>query len=63
MPTVAPSVDVVVDDTAGPGRGQTIVDLRGQRRGPRDQPGTHVRVVLETDIPLGPQLIERVLTL
>jgi purine nucleosidase len=63
VPTIAPAVDVIVDDTDGPGRGQTIADLRGQRRGPRDQPGAHVRVVLETDLPLGPQLIERVLTL
>jgi purine nucleosidase len=61
--TVAPAVDVVVDDTDGPGRGQTICDLRGQRQGPRDQPGAHVRVVLETDVRLGPQLLERILSL
>ena len=61
--TVAPAVEVIVDDGNGPGRGQTIADLRGQRRGPRDQPGAHVRVVLETDRLLGPVLIERVLSL
>ncbi|WP_308116547.1 nucleoside hydrolase [Leifsonia poae] len=37
-PTVAPEVDVVVDATGGPGRGQTICDLRGQRSGAADQP-------------------------
>ena len=63
VPTKAPAVPVVVDDTDGPGRGQTICDLRGQRRGPRDAPGAHVRVVLDTDQQLGPQLIERLLTL
>jgi purine nucleosidase len=61
--TRAPAVHVVVDDTDGPGRGQTICDLRGQRIGPRDQPDAHVRVVLETDIPLADHLIERILTL
>jgi len=61
--TVAPLVDVVVDDGNGPGRGQTICDLRGQRRGPRDQPGAHVRVVLDTDIKLGDHLIERILSI
>ena len=59
--TVAPSVPVVVDDTDGPGRGQTIADLRGQRTGPRDVEGAHVRVVLQTDQPLAPLLRERLL--
>lgn len=57
----APSVPVVVDDTHGPGRGQTICDLRGQRNGPRDVEGSHVRVVLETDQALGPVLLKRLL--
>lgn len=60
--TVAPAVGVVVDDSHGPGRGQTICDLRGQRRGAVDQPGAHVRVVLATSEPLGPHLIERILS-
>ena len=59
--TVAPAVDVVVDQGYGPGRGQTICDLRGQRNGPVDQPGAHVRVVLGTDQPLAPLLLERLL--
>ena len=59
--TRAPNVPVVVDDTQGPGRGQTICDLRGQRTGARDVEGAHVRVVLATDQPLGPVLLERLL--
>ncbi|KAE8765650.1 nucleoside hydrolase [Georgenia thermotolerans] len=58
-PTIAPAVDVTVDDTLGPGRGQTICDLRGQRLGPVDQPKRHVRVVLDTDRPLAEHLLER----
>jgi purine nucleosidase len=61
--TNAPAVSVVVDATRGPSRGQTVCDLRGQRLGPVDQPGAHVRVVLATDVPLAPLLIERILTL
>lgn len=62
-PTVAPAVSVVVDDTHGPGRGQTICDLRRQRTGPVDQPGAHCRVVLATDIPLASVLVERIISL
>jgi len=61
LPTNAPLVDVVVDATAGPARGQTICDLRGQRLGPVDQPGAHIRVVLGTDRPLDAHLLERLL--
>jgi purine nucleosidase len=59
--TSAPAVPVVVDTGSGPGRGQTIVDLRGQRRGPADIPGARTRVVLGTDAPLAPWLMERLL--
>lgn len=58
----APSVEIVVDATQGPGRGQTICDLRGQRLGPVDQPGARHRVVLELDAPFGPHLVERLTT-
>lgn len=44
----APRVPVTVDTSGGPGRGQTICDLRSQRRDPGDVPGAQVRVVLET---------------
>lgn len=57
--TRAPAVEIVVDTTGGPGRGQTICDLRGQRRGPVDRPGVRTRVALATDRPFGPVLIER----
>ncbi|MCF7549923.1 nucleoside hydrolase [Pseudonocardia sp. WMMC193] len=59
--THAPAVPVVVDDTHGPGRGQTLVDLRHQRSGETDVPGAHVRVVLDIDPPLAPHLRERLL--
>lgn len=58
-PTLAPRVHVTVDDTQGPGRGQTICDLRGQYAGRPDQPGARCRVVLATDAPLAPHLMER----
>ena len=58
-PTVAPRVHITVDTTMGPGRGQTICDLRGQRLGPVNQPGANCRVVLATDKPLAPLLVQR----
>lgn len=61
VPTRAPRVPVVVDTGDGPGRGQTIADLRGQRLGDRHHDGVRTRVVLETDAPLGPHLIETIL--
>jgi purine nucleosidase len=61
--TNAPAVPVVVDDSRGPGRGQTICDLRRQRVAPRDHPGATVRVVLDTAAPLAPHLMERLLAL
>lgn len=61
--TRAPAVPVTVDDTAGPGRGQTICDLRGPRSGVADVPGCRTRVVLEVEDDLAPHLVERILTL
>jgi purine nucleosidase len=60
-PTVAPRVPVVIDATKGPGRGQTLCDLRDQRRGSVDHPGARCRVVLATDAPLAPHLVGRLL--
>jgi purine nucleosidase len=57
-PSRALRVPVVVDTSDGPGRGQTIVDLRGQRLGPRHHDGVRTTVVLETDAPLAPHLLE-----
>lgn len=54
----APAVPVEVDVTDGPGRGQTVCDLRAQRLGARDHEGATVRVVLATDRPLGPHLLD-----
>ncbi|MGG7465027.1 MULTISPECIES: nucleoside hydrolase [unclassified Plantibacter] len=59
--TRAPAVPVVVDTTQGPGRGQTICDLRGQRFGPVDRVGRRTRVVLDTDRKLAAHLVERIL--
>ncbi|SHM69999.1 nucleoside hydrolase [Cryptosporangium aurantiacum] len=58
-PVMAPTVQVVVDATDGPGRGQTICDLRGERVGYPVQPTARVRLVLTLDAPFGPHLIER----
>jgi len=60
LPTVAPAVPAVVDTTDGPGRGQTVFDLRGQRLGPVDHDGEHVRVVLATTPGFPEHLAERV---
>lgn len=59
QPRRAPAVEVVVDATRGPGRGQTVCDLRGQRLGPVDQPGARHRVVLQMEQPFAPHMIER----
>ena len=59
--TLAPVVRVGVDDSDGPGRGQTICDLRGSYAGYPEQRGAHCSVVLDTDVPLTPHLMERLL--
>lgn len=59
----APVVQVVVDHTEGPGRGQTICDLRGRRIGYPEQPGAHCRVVLSLVDDFAPQLMDRLLRL
>jgi purine nucleosidase len=59
--TRAPRVPVVVDTSQGPGRGQTIADLRGQRLGDRHHEGARTRVVLEAEGELAPHLIETIL--
>ncbi|MCU1528194.1 MAG: rihA [Frondihabitans sp.] len=59
--TRAPAVPIVIDTTSGPGRGQTICDLRGQHRGTFDHEGLRTRVVLDIDEPLAPHLVGRLL--
>jgi len=56
----APAVPVTVDITDGPGRGQTLCDLRRQRAGAFDHPEATVRVVLATDRPLADHLADRI---
>jgi purine nucleosidase len=57
----APIVAVEVDATDGPGRGQTICDLRGHTLGYPEQPGAHCRVVLELDEDFAPTLLAQLL--
>ncbi|TQS46910.1 nucleoside hydrolase [Cryptosporangium phraense] len=57
-PTLAPAVQIVVDETDGPGRGQTICDLRGERVGYPAQPTARNRLVLEISAPFAPHLME-----
>jgi len=57
----APVVRVVVDDSDGPGHGQTICDLRGIYSGFPEQSGAHTRVVLELEQDFAPLLLERLL--
>lgn len=63
VPTVAPTVHVEVDSTDGPGRGQTICDLRGNHRGFPAQPGAHVSVVLQSGTDFGERLVQRIVQL
>ena len=49
IPTLAPVVGAKVDATNGPGRGQTLCDLRGMYMGFPEQEGARCRVVLECD--------------
>ncbi|WP_411700292.1 nucleoside hydrolase [Conyzicola sp.] len=58
----APVVRVLVDDTDGPGRGQTICDLRGMYNGFPEQSGAHARVVLALDDDFAPTLLATLLT-
>ncbi|MGI8459620.1 MAG: nucleoside hydrolase [Propionibacteriaceae bacterium] len=57
--TLAPVVRATVDDSDGPGRGQTICDLRGMYAGYPEQRGAHCSVVLDIDVPLAPHLMGR----
>lgn len=61
VPVSAPATAVIVDDTAGPGRGQTICDLRMLRVEPRGVPGERTTLVLSAEPQLAPHLVERLL--
>ena len=58
VPDVAPVVHARVDTGDGPGRGQTICDLRGRYMGYPEQPGARCRVVLECDRAFGDQVVD-----
>ena len=59
---IAPTVPVTVDATDGPGRGQTICDLRGRFRHYPPVPNAHCRVVLSMTEPFAPLLMDAILT-
>ncbi|SMX67841.1 purine nucleosidase [Brevibacterium sp. 239c] len=61
-PGKAPRVPVIIDTSDGPGRGQTICDLRGRRPDQVDRDGANVRVVLDTQDQLAPVLIDQLLS-
>jgi purine nucleosidase len=63
VPTRAPVVSVCVDATNGPGRGQTLCDLRGRFRGFPAQDGAHCQVVLEVADRFADHLRDRLLSL
>ncbi|MGT2426162.1 nucleoside hydrolase [Amnibacterium kyonggiense] len=58
VPSVAPVVPIEVDATDGPGRGQTLVDLRSRFVGYPPQAGVRHRVVLEVPEGFGDRLLE-----
>jgi purine nucleosidase len=57
-PTLMPTVQATVDTGDGPGRGQTIFDLRGRYRNFPPQLGAHCRVVLESDASFASRIVE-----
>lgn len=59
---LAPKVRVVIDDTHGPSRGQTICDLRGKYNGYPPQADANCTVVLDFDQQLAPLLTEKLLS-
>jgi purine nucleosidase len=63
VPTLAPVVPVEVDATDGPGRGQTLVDLRSRYVGYPALPGARHRVALEIPEGFGDALLEALLRL
>lgn len=54
---LAPVVKAVVDTTDGPGRGQTVCDMRGRYAGYPHVPGARCRVVLALEEDFAPLLV------
>jgi purine nucleosidase len=61
--TEAPVVEVEVDTTDGPGRGQTVADLRGRFLGHPLTPEAHTTVVLSVGEDFAEVLLERLLAI
>jgi purine nucleosidase len=59
---LAPVVQVEIDTTDGPGRGQTICELRGRFLGHPEQEGAHCRVVLSVAEGFTPMLVSAILS-
>jgi purine nucleosidase len=51
-------VNVEVDTTDGPGRGQTVADLRGVYRGFPPQEGAHCTVLLDVDARIADEAVD-----
>lgn len=62
-PTLPPVVPMEVDTTGGPGRGQTLVDLRSRYLGYPPLPGARHRIVLEVPHGFGDDLAAALLRL
>jgi purine nucleosidase len=60
-PAEAHELEVVVDTAHGPGRGQTIADLRDRFLGHPPRPQANCRVVFSLDEPFTPTLLDRLL--
>ncbi|MCU1513139.1 MAG: urh [Microbacteriaceae bacterium] len=59
----SPVVQVQVDTSHGPGRGQTICDLRWRFLGHPEQAGAHIRVVLAVETDFTPLMVDAILSL
>lgn len=57
---LAPKVKVTIDSTQGPGRGQTICDLRGQYNGYPVVADANCHVVLRTDLDIAAFLLDKI---
>ena len=57
VPGLAPVVHAVVDASDGPGRGQTICDLRGMYMGYPAQEGAHCTVVLQAAVDFADEVV------
>lgn len=61
-PAVAPVVRAAVDTSSGPGRGQTVCDMRGLYAGYPPVKGARCRVVLSLEEDFAPHLVETLLS-